>query len=146
MPIQFKFVSAFTCERILREKDDVLSAIRLVDVFFVPEDAPAGAAVQFYVCVTLKTAPAPEEEVTLEVTLVRPTGERERVPTPGGPSKIQRFQDDPSVPVGVTIIMLTTVRVKDMGTHYLEVTADGELAVTIPFTLLRPKPQAEQTN
>jgi|SRR5579863_7675811 len=117
MAVKFPFVSAFTCERVLREKDDVLSAIRLVDVFFVPEDAPVGAVIQFYAFVSLKIVPAPDEEITLGLTLIRPTGEREHVPAPSGPTKIQKFRDDPSVPVGVTIIMQVSVKVKDMGTH-----------------------------
>ena len=39
-------VSALICERILHERDKVLSAIRIVDIFYVPElpssELPAG--------------------------------------------------------------------------------------------------------
>ena len=146
MAVKFEFVSAFICERVLMEADGVTSAIRIVDIFFVPEGAPEEAIVPFYLIVLLKTVPVPDEEIRIGVTLIRANGERERLPDPPGqPFKLQLFSGDPSIPGGFSLILHANIKPRNMGTCFLEIDVDGEPVTRVPFTLRRPI-QAEQKN
>src|SRR5579864_9763132 len=104
MAVKFEFVSAFLCERSLTEADGISSAIRMVDVFFIPEDTSEDAVVQFFAVVSLKTVPVPvNTKVEIGVTLVRASGEREKLPSPGSPYTLDAYQHDPSIPAGFNL-------------------------------------------
>ena len=75
MAVTFISVSGLLCEKVLQEAESIFSAIRIVDVFQIPHDAPPSALVQFTGLVLLKAMPA-EEEFRVGVTLVGSSGER----------------------------------------------------------------------
>jgi hypothetical protein len=79
MAVKFPFVSALLCERVLIDQDKLVSAIRIVDVFQVPEGTPEGTAIQIWAIVTLKTVPVPDETVRVGAWLVGVSGERKRL-------------------------------------------------------------------
>src|SRR5260370_21787037 len=137
MAVKFPFVTALICEHILEETSGVISAIRIVDIFQVPDGAPPqGAVVHFWVLVTLKTVRVQQEEFRVGLTLVYTSAEREKMATQPGPLKLfRRFADDPSMPGGLTVKIQMNVTPKKMGTHYIEVDVDGELVTTVPFTM-----------
>jgi hypothetical protein len=137
MAVKFEFVSAFICERVLREEGGITSAIRIVDIFFVPEDAPEYFAVSFWVVISLKTMPVPDVEVNVGTSLIRTSGERERLAEPTA-YRLLSYNNDPSIPGGFNLLMQLTVKPKNMGTCYVEVDIDGEALVRVPFTLRRP--------
>lgn len=74
--------AAFLCERILQEKDNVPSFIRVVDRFTVPvpPKLPAGMqlmappVLQFMLVVSLKAGSLPAGKYALRVKLVKPDG------------------------------------------------------------------------
>jgi hypothetical protein len=138
-PVKFPFVSAFLCERVLLDQDKLLSAIRIVDIFQIPEGTPEGTAIQFWAIVTLKTVPVPDEEVYVAITLVRVSGERERLPDQfgGKPLRLRDQTPDPSLPGGISLIVQLNVIPKNFGLCFLEVDVDGETLVRIPFTIRR---------
>lgn len=141
MAVKFEFVSAFICERVLQEEGGIVSAIRIVDVFFVPEGAPEDTPISFYVVASLKTVPVPDSEVTVGITLVRTTGEHEQLAQPQK-YHLLSYNNDPSIPGGFNLLMQLNVKPKNMGTCYVEIEVDGTV-VRIPFTFRRP-PQTAQ--
>src|SRR5580704_18680591 len=102
MAVKFQFVTAFLCEKVLQEQDGTLSAIRIVDVFQIPEKTLSESAIQFVAVVALKTLPALEKDVHVRVFLVGPSGRREQLKElPEGPHRLMAFRGDPSVPTGL---------------------------------------------
>jgi hypothetical protein len=139
MAVHFEFVNAFICDRLLTEKDNVNSAIRIVDIFFVPEGTPEDAVVQFYAVVLLKTLSPTEDDISVKVTLIGSTGRRDQLPDPPEqPYRLNIPFGDPSIPSGITFAMQCNVRPKTMGTAFLEVEVNGIVVAKIPFTLRRP--------
>jgi hypothetical protein len=82
--------------------------------------------------------PVPNEEVRVGVTLVRVSGERERLPDQlKKPLNLWETNPDPSIPGGVSLVVQMQVVPKNFGTCYLEIDVDGELVTKIPFTIRR---------
>ena len=139
MAVKFQFVSAFLCEKVLFEQDNIISAIRIVDIFQVPEGVDSTTlTITFFAVVSLRSVPVPDAEVDVGVTLVRVSGERERLPyATRNPFKLRESSPDPSLPGGISLIMQFQIVPKNFGICYLEVYVDGEVATTIPFTIRR---------
>jgi len=137
MAVRFPFVSAFLCERILTEQDGIASAIRLVDIFQVPENAVEHAVVQFWAVVTLRALPVPDDEISVGVFLVRTSGERTRLPDPPPDRKFKMrdFNPDLTLPGGLSLMLQLNVKPKNAGTCFLEIEVDGEVVTRIPFTI-----------
>src|SRR5882757_2438042 len=84
------FVSAATvCERVLHEKDNVLSVIRMVDTFFIetppqPVGEPAPVLVvlglQLTLLISLKAGDVPSGSYPVQLALRKPTGETKILP------------------------------------------------------------------
>lgn len=146
MPVQFEFKSGFICERVMQEADGIISAFRIVDVFFIPEGAPPTMPLQFYAVCSLRSIPAPAEEFHVGVTFVRTNGEREPLPPPSDkPLKAKSSADDPASPGGLSIVMQFNIKPKDetgfkTGTAFIEIDVDGEPVLRIPFTIKRIGP------
>lgn len=150
MAVEFKYVSGFVCERTLQEKEDgIYSAIRIVDIFHVPSDAADDATILVNVFVSLKTSPVPPDPLTIRVTLVKPSGERQDSSPPDQQPLILPVVDgDRSIPSGITMVLHILVKVKNnIGTSVVEVDVDDKPALRIPFTLRRlPSAQPGQKN
>ena len=144
MPINLLSLSGLVCERVLQERDGVFSAIRIVEIFNVPEGIHEDATIQFYVLAILRATEATSEEFRIGVTLIRSSGERDRMPDP--PNQPYRMpapiEGAPEAPPGLTIVIQMNVKPKNMGTAFVEIDVDGTI-IRIPFTLRRP-PVAEQ--
>lgn len=100
MAVDFQFASALICEKVLRESDGVVSAIRIVDVYTVAEDEHP---IHFYALISLKAVPVRTDEFCLEVALVDPLGARRRVAIGADyrPQRLKPVFGDPSIPTGV---------------------------------------------
>jgi hypothetical protein len=149
MAVKFPFTSAFLCERVLFDQDRCLSAIRIVDIFQIPENAPPETTVQFFAVLVLKAAPPiPDEEVSIGVWLVRVSGERLRLPDPHGqPYKLHQLNPDTSAAGGVSIAIQLNLIPKHFGNCFIEFEVENEIVARIPFTIRRgPAIQAPQTH
>ncbi len=143
MPLPPYLISAsiFVCERILHEADGVVSAIRIVDIFYVPEPPPsmpenALPLVQAYGCAILKSVAGHNEEHSIQLKMINTIGE---ITVVGEPVKtrIGSTAGLEKVPGGATINAQLNIGVKRLGTCYLCVEVDGEEVTRAPFTLLR---------
>lgn len=129
-------VSVLICERVLQEKDNVLSAIRIVDLFTVspPPDPNALGAIQATALILLKAEVGYEGEHNLEVKLVNTVGEWS---TLHGPQSETFKSSELTAPSGVAFGVQFALGVKRFGTCYLCVFLDGTEIARAPITLKR---------
>lgn len=138
-PVDKIFASVLVCERVLHEHDGVNSAIRIVDVIYVPDSAgfrdDAFAVVQAYGLVVAKAVPGYHEEHLITVKLINTVGEVSAVlPRPFTADFRSKLGEE--VPGGFTINIQLNLAVKRFGTCYLCVEIDGQEATRTPITLL----------
>lgn len=147
MPLPPHIISAgaFLCEKLLHERDGILSAIRIVDVFYVPPNLPEErvAIVQANCVLILKAEPRHDEEHELDFKILNPIGELESI----GPPLRQRLQSrlGLDLPTALTVNAQLNISPKRLGTYFVCVYLDGEEVARTPFTLMsRPTQDAEQ--
>lgn len=153
MPLPNYVISAtaFICERILQEADTVVSAIRIVDVFYVPElppDAPPGALpfVQAYGVFTIRTLPGHYGEHLLKFRLLNTQGEWSDLGPPIKTEIKARLDFAQSVPGGASAFVQLNIAARNLGTCYVCCYLDDEEMVRVPFTLMRPDAGKSEAN
>jgi hypothetical protein len=145
MPVKFPFVTAFICERALLDVENIVSAIRLVDIFNIPANAPTDPVIQFWLVASMKAVPVPEGEFRVGITLVRVSGERSKIALPNDPISLSTFEGDRSIPGGINIVVPLQIIARNMGTAHFEIDVDGEVVARVPFTTRRvPEQQIPQ--
>jgi len=137
--------AAFLCERVLQEKDDVLSVVRIVDTLYVsvPENLPPNenAAIQITLLLSFKKA-SPGIEVEKHQAVLRihpPSGEPK---DPIGTTDFFFKQDELA---GSNLIINMGLGIKEFGLFSLDVFVDGELMTRIPFRLLEKQEEPPKT-
>jgi hypothetical protein len=125
---------ACICEKVLQEKDNVLSAIRIVDSFTVRELLPAGSAqfesaVDVTVLVALKSGDL-VGDYEIRVQLRYPSGRTKDLPPFPMP-----FKGGHS---GSTLTAQLRVEVKEYGLYYFDVIWQDEVLTSIPFLITTP--------
>ncbi|MBK7927900.1 MAG: hypothetical protein IPJ98_10535 [Bryobacterales bacterium] len=142
MALDLISVSALVCERFLAEEDHVFSAIRIVDIFYVPMPPPSQAQdlpvqiIPVYVLIFIKAWNA--GEVGFRLRLKKPSGEEKVFDAPQVPQRIEISprHPEPGLPLGASIGLTIHVRSSDLGTHVLLIEVDGKTEAKVPFTLL----------
>ena len=143
-PSSLLSISGFLCEKLLQERDNVLSAIRIVEVFYVSQDtsiSPELRSPRMFVYVAGKIAIGDEAEHLVDVYLERPNGDRKLL---GETTKGVFKSGLPNFPGGFVIAMHVGVLPTHMGLHHIHVLFDGEQVLRIPFILSEPKQEAAQ--
>jgi hypothetical protein len=88
MPKSLISITAIICEKILVERDRVLSAIRIVDLFFVDMATgvpPDKVAAMLSLLVSTKFSGADDQLHSIEIKLLRPDGEIQTLVEPHVP-------------------------------------------------------------
>lgn len=123
--------AAFTCERILREADEVISAIRIVDTFTahesLPDDAPIN--VSLWAMIYFKSGPA-TGRYTVSLAMHPQGGENRPM---GEPMPIDLLGGAHGTTLGVEL----HIAVKQAGLYWVDVLVDGEMVTSMPITLRR---------
>jgi hypothetical protein len=140
LPPQIISLSILTCQTVLHEADGVNSAIRIVDVWNVPElpaEAPPDITpvAQGNALIMLKAEPGYQHEHELSLKFQNPLGEVSDLIEPLKTKIVSTLGQD--IPGGATINAQLNIVVKRLGTCYLLVYLDGELAARTPITLRR---------
>ena len=125
---------AAVCEKVLTEKDNVLSAIRLVDTLFTTSDPPtnlpdnvkAGAAIS--ILVSLKSGDVTGQH-EVQVRVLKPTGEAKDL---GKWPVILNGGEH-----GANLIINLMFETTDYGLWWFEVVWEGEILTRIPLKLAR---------
>jgi hypothetical protein len=122
------FVSAFFCDRVLREQDEVLSAIRVADLFVAP--VPESGAHRFVPrletnLVVIFRSDAPVEFVA-GIKSVDPRGTANATTMP------IVMTGEPGLYVFTAVIEIFINGVLE-GTHWYDISVDGALANRVPL-------------
>jgi hypothetical protein len=141
MPFTPLSTAVLVCEKILHETDNVVSAIRIIDLFQIPEQSPEGSRVSAQLFVQIRCAPF-SETYPLSVLLDKPGGISEQLLAQEiGP--ITPHPSDPTVPVGMVIAAQLSVRASLRGTYIVRLIIDQQEIARAHFTLLpRASPAA----
>lgn len=129
--------AALICERVLIEKDDVVSAIRIFDrLVYVPPPAgiePGVARIPFMFLVMLKRGNAASRNHEISVAIKPPSGNESRAMPE--PLKVEFAGEDPDAGVNLQIgIQLTP---SEEGLYWIELMIDGQLSARTPFRLFQ---------
>jgi hypothetical protein len=151
MPANLISATAFICERTLIEKDDVMSAIRLVDLFYVtefqiqegkpvpPQPIPGRsigqAFVSMFLVIILKAQPGDQSSHSLILRITNPAGEEKNVDDV--PVQANFTSKLPDVSGGFTLVAQLNVQPKLMGSYNVRVLLDGEEVCRAPFSILK---------
>jgi len=132
-------VGAFVCERTLIERDFVVSAIRIIDLIYIPEFPVASMentfpVVQASCCVIFKSIPGHNKQHRVELKLLDTTGELQDL---GDPMEVNLESKIEGLPSGATIAAQLNFGAKLLGTYYLCIYLDQEEVARTPFTLMR---------
>ena len=87
--------------------------------------------------------PAREAEYRVRADFVNPSGARADTGLAFAPQKAVVFDNDPSIPTGITIVFQMAVKPTGLGVCFIEISVDGRLELRLPFTLKRV-PAAQQ--
>lgn len=135
------------CETVLIEENSKIpSAIKIVDVFYVPEWPESFPVEQRALSVTIlyivAFPPEDEGEHELNLFLDRPGSEPIRL----GGSRVDKLDSKlPGAPKVMNFSAHFGVLAKEMGTHYLRVVLDGKHEAKAQFTLARsPHPATRE--
>lgn len=147
-PARPLLAGAFFCEKILEEKDNVHSAIRIVDILNIPKptDLPVASegpsqhevVTPIMAFLAFKSGKA-EGAYTLRVVVVKPSGRRVKVAEM--PVTFLGAEN------GVVIRLTMIVSVKEEGLYWYEVRLNGSLATRMPLRIVHvvSKPDAGQS-
>jgi Family of unknown function (DUF6941) len=137
--------AALLCERVMEEKDKVLTAFRITDSTTItlppgtPDDFPSETnrlPVTFDSLVSLKTGKSPGEH-TVRIDMISPSGKRSESET-----RTLTLPDEEHG--GANLIHHHTVSIKQGGLFYFEVLVDGELLTRVPFRIDVIRQSADQ--
>ncbi len=137
MPNKKPFVNvACICEKVLRETDGVLSAIRIVDTFYVQlpiQGKPA--VVQATALVSLKSGDLKGASV-VKLMMLPPDGTKKELKE-ATPILLEGGEQ------GANVIVVMTLVLPLLGLYQIEVCWNDEVLTTIPFRLAQaPQPAA----
>jgi hypothetical protein len=148
-----KFISAslLICEKVLEEKDETVSAIRLIDNFRIASQPPSSpkktedTVVRISALGIMKVDDPDTAEHVVELLLERPSGEGVRL---GGkmPYTFPKPPEDAVVPplLGINLRIEFGLVAKEMGRHCIVMYFDGGEISRAPFTLqLARAPKAD---
>ena len=136
--------SLIICERALQEKDDVISAIRIVDLFLValvPDIPPDKQAVSMTLVVSCQFANDDESTHSLAIRLLRPDGSDKEVELEK-PLEINLASfplRTPDSTRGIQLVAPWGVKPTHMGRHRVSLLIDGEVVASRWF-ILAPRP------
>lgn len=143
-PVGGPFVAAaLFCEKLLQDKDGVLSIIRAVDVLTVhkpseltlgPDGKPTVPVTKLWLVIMFKSGDATGEH-TIKVDAVFPSGKIE----PGAENRVNLLGGGN----GATLHGEVPVDVSEEGLYWYDVFFDGERATRMPLQIVHQKPSPE---
>jgi hypothetical protein len=154
LPSYLISASLLVCEKILIEKDQVTSAIRIVDIFYVPPLPPIPEGIvmseemkgqyvpviQAWGFVQIRANAGHYSEHDLEFRTINTIGEMLTIAT----AKARFDSHVEGATTGITASAQLNIGVKRLGTCFVCVYLDGEEVARTPFTLTRPKADVGQ--
>lgn len=138
LPKQFISASILLCERVLVERDDVMSIIRVADAFYFQRDikAPSQEYPAVVVSVFFIARFTPDAPSTCQIGL--------RLTRPDGESKVIREAEVevslqsrlPNTPIGFNLAIPLPIAARQDGIHYITGLINGVEVARAGFSLL----------
>jgi len=137
-------VSAFFCEKILHEKDNVASAIRIIDIITTtpPADGSTGF-IEVAFAISFRAKPEFTGECIVNFIMINTVGERRTTGAVKLPFVSQANTEYGVPPTAANASLRITLEVKRYGTCYLCAEVEGDELIRVPLTVLPLKPPAE---
>lgn len=136
MPPSLVSIAAIVCESILQDKEGIITAFRIVDVFKFPpvEDLPIQyQRLGMTLLIVGKLIPGDRVDHHITIKVINPRGEAKAV---GENIQVPKSElKYPSSPVGFNVIVNTAMRAK-AGLYYFAIFFDGEEVTRTPITLV----------
>ena len=136
MPDKPYLAAAFLCEMVLEQKDDVLSAIRIIDTFYVtippnlPPDTKPAIAITGLLSFKKASPGSEAEKHEVRVKLRSPSGKVV-------PALTREFNFKPGELSGFNMILNMNLGVEEYGLFWMEISVDDDEPLTrLPFRLL----------
>jgi hypothetical protein len=134
------------CEKILNE-DNIVSAIRIIDTFFIPpprDGGPPENAVLMHMLAVCKFSPDDDSTHLITLRLRRPDGTENDIDfgKPFEASLADLKPRIPGVPPAINLMAPVGVKATHMGLHRVILFVDGEEVAAALFTLLPAPEQA----
>jgi hypothetical protein len=126
MPSDLISASAILCEKVLKDQDGLLSAIRIADTISVPRSSPTS---QFFIVVFVRSSAVVSSQRLMSVHLRQPGETTVDV----GTDKVAFDRPDESYPMSATMVLEFWLTFKDSGLHWINVKLDGEDIATAPL-------------
>jgi hypothetical protein len=132
--------AAFLCERVLQERDDVVSAMRLVDTWTVESMPPPGvvAGIRCWAFVMFKSGDA-RGRYNVSFEIRKPSGESKEFGTP-------QTIDLKGGEHGASLIIEIQMPANEMGLFWIDVLLDGERITSMPLKLRRTEAPERPTS
>lgn len=133
--------AAFACEKLLVEKDDVFSAIRMVDTFFINpsdiENLPQGVAARIRTIITIAVKADSPMDGEISLAINTPDGQRNNIE--------RKFPISLSGErIGANLIVNLDVNSRHIGWTWIDVMWNGDLLTRVPIRLVAgDKPESE---
>jgi hypothetical protein len=125
---------AVFCERVLQEKDDVITLVRIVDQITVsvtgtdaPDELPPGAAVSTNLVISLRAGQATGKQ-RVQITFEHPDGSRHP-----GPELPVHFTQGSSG--GANLILNMNVALSTTGIYWADILVNGRLVTRLPLEI-----------
>jgi hypothetical protein len=132
----FLSATCIICERVLRETDNVLSAIRIVNVFTVqpiPDIAIELQATPISILGTIQFSPDDEANHSISLVMIRPDGEESEMPLTS--EQVVPPSIFPEMPRAAVLLVQLGVLGKGFGVHKVVLKSDGVEVVRAQFLL-----------
>jgi hypothetical protein len=137
--------AAFLCERLLTEKDDVLTAVRLVDKFWTEFPADADdIGLPTIVNATMLVSFVAGDVHGDHVASVRALSPSGQAVGGGFPSDIPLNFPQRADAV-LNLIFQLHLSMKDAGVYWFEVSLDGEVVTRVPMRIVRAATQEQKS-
>jgi hypothetical protein len=145
LPANLLSANLLICEKALTEAPDrVVSAIRIIDVFYIP--APISSpestqtktffGIQVSAIVLLKAHPGDESQHDLTLHIAGPDGTSKKITSEPIKCDFKSHLHDASIPGGATAVAHLSFQTTRPGTYYLVALLDDQEIARTPLTLL----------
>jgi hypothetical protein len=140
MPNKVPYITAaLVCEKILQDKDNVLSAIRIVDTLYVsrpPGNMPPTVAVLSVLLMTKSgDLTGPSE---LGLTLRSPSGRSKRIA-----EKYSSILTGGVHGQNLALTFILEIKDDDFGLYWIDAEWNGQVLTSIPFNLVEGQPSEQ---
>jgi hypothetical protein len=133
LPADVTSASCFVCQQVLKDQDNLITAVRIFDVITVRKIPTADTAIiDLYAVALVRTSATEPSSRRMTVELVSPSGARG---TFGWNEVLFDSQGGNGHPIGATMVVQFRLSIEKSGLYWVSIALDGEQIALMPLTL-----------